>query len=49
MRRAQPLLLLCLSAASLVCLIEAQTTGGLIKRTPESAEQTRRSEQPSHP
>ena len=44
MRRAQPLLLLCLSAASLVCLVEAQTTGGLIKRTPESAEQTRRSE-----
>ena len=44
MRRAQPLLLLCLSAASLVCLVEAQTTGGFIKRTPESAEQTRRSE-----
>src|ERR1700677_1673131 len=44
MRRAQPLLLLCLSAASLVCLVEAQTTGGLITRTPESVEQTRRSE-----
>jgi hypothetical protein len=44
MRWAEPLLLLCLSAASLLCLAEAQTTGGLTKRTPESAEQTRRSE-----
>jgi hypothetical protein len=44
MRRTQRLLLLCVSAASLVCSVEAQTTEGLIKRTPENVEKVRRSE-----
>jgi VWFA-related protein len=40
----QALLLVCLLAGSLVCSVDAQTTGGLTKRTPENVEQTRRSE-----
>jgi hypothetical protein len=44
MRLARHLVLIYLSTAFVVCSVEAQTTGGLIKRTPESVEQTRRSE-----
>ena len=44
MRRARHLVLIGLSTASIACSVQAQTPGGLIKRTPESAEQTRRSE-----
>jgi VWFA-related protein len=44
MRQAQYFLLIYLSIAFAASSIVAQTTGGLIKRTPESVEQTRRSE-----
>jgi hypothetical protein len=44
MRRTQQLVLVCLSTAFLVFAVKAQTTGGLIQRTPEGAEQTRQSE-----
>jgi VWFA-related protein len=44
MREARQLVLLCLSTAFLAFSVGAQTTGGLIKRTPEGAEQARRSE-----
>jgi VWFA-related protein len=44
MRRAKPLLFLCLSAAFLVGSVDAQTNGGITRRTPETAEQARRSE-----
>ena len=44
MRLARHLVLIYLSTALVACSVKAQTTGGLIKRTPESAEQTRRSE-----
>jgi VWFA-related protein len=38
------LVLIYLATAFVACSVKAQTTGGLIKRTPESAEQARRSE-----
>jgi VWFA-related protein len=44
MRRAQHLVLIYLSTTFLACSVVAQTTGGLIKRTPEGVEQTKRSE-----
>jgi VWFA-related protein len=44
MRLARHLVLICLSTAFVACSVKAQTTGGLIKRTPESAEQARRLE-----
>jgi VWFA-related protein len=44
MRLARHLVLFCLSIAFVACSVEAQTTGELIKRTPESAEQARQSE-----
>ena len=44
MRLARYLVLIYLSTALVACSVKAQTTGGLITRTPESVEQTRRSE-----
>jgi hypothetical protein len=44
MRLARHLVLIYLSTAFVACSVKAQTTGGLIKRTPESAEQARRLE-----
>ena len=44
MRLARHLVFIYLSTAFVACSVTAQTTGGLIKRTPESVEQTRRSE-----
>jgi VWFA-related protein len=44
MRKVRHLVLICFSTAFLAFPVEAQTGGGLIKRTPEGAEQTKRSE-----
>jgi VWFA-related protein len=44
MRRARHLVLIYLSIAFVAFSVDAQTTGGLIKRTPEGVEQTRRLE-----
>jgi VWFA-related protein len=44
LRLARHLVLIYLSTAFVACSVKAQTTGGLIQRTPESVEQTRRSE-----
>jgi len=44
MRLARHLVLIYLSTALVACSVKAQTAGGLITRTPESVEQTRRSE-----
>ncbi len=44
MRLARHLVLIYLSTALVAFSVKAQTTGGLITRTPESVEQTRRSE-----
>jgi VWFA-related protein len=44
MSRAQHVVLLSFSMAFAVCSVKAQTPGGLIRRTPETAEETKRAE-----